>query len=140
MDQFQGARPTLKEQAHTKELFHCGTDHRDDQRTRSRDADRGDLPRACGITFSRIFAYLAMNDARNSAGFRALADLMPEYCGNVSYGSEGGVFAQIGAITSVIVGSGSIEQAHKPNEFVESSQIDDCLEFPEEITVRLSKA
>ena len=93
----------------------------------------------CGITFSRIFAYPAMNDARNSAGFRALADLMPEYGGKVSYGSEGGVFEQIGGIPSVIVGPGSIEQAHKPNEFVEINQIEDCLEFLEELTVRLSE-
>jgi acetylornithine deacetylase len=94
----------------------------------------------CGIAFSRIFAYPAMNDARNSAGFRTLADLMPEYGGKVSYGSEGGVFEQIGGIPSVIVGPGSIEQAHKPNEFVEINQIENCLEFLDGLTARLSGA
>lgn len=93
----------------------------------------------CGIAFSRIFAYPAMNDARNSAGFRALADLMPEYGGKVSYGSEGGVFEQIGGIPSVIVGPGSIEQAHNPNEFVEISQIEGCLNFLESLSSRLSQ-
>lgn len=93
----------------------------------------------CGIAFSRIFAYPAMNDARNSTGFRALADLMPDYGGKVSYGSEGGVFEQIGGIPSVIVGPGSIEQAHKPNEFVEIGQIESCLDFLESLTTRLSR-
>ncbi|WP_323779052.1 acetylornithine deacetylase [Leisingera sp.] len=94
----------------------------------------------CGIEFQRIFAYPAMNDARNSAGFRALAGLMPAYGGKVSYGSEGGVFEQIGGIPSVIVGPGSIDQAHKPNEFVEISQIESCLEFLGGLTARLSAA
>lgn len=94
----------------------------------------------CGISFNRIFAYPAMNDALNSTGFRALADLMPEYGGKVSYGSEGGVFEQIGGIPSVIVGPGSIEQAHKPNEFVEIGQIEGCLDFLENLTKRLSLA
>lgn len=93
---------------------------------------------SCGIAFDRIFAYPAMNDARNSAGFRKLVDLMPEYGGKVSYGSEGGVFEQIGGIPSVIVGPGSIEQAHKPNEFVEISQVEGCLDFLKSLTTRLS--
>jgi acetylornithine deacetylase len=82
-----------------------------------------------GFEWQPIFSYPAMNDARNSHGFRRFSDLMPDYGGKVSFGSEGGVFEKIGGIPSVIVGPGSIKQAHKPNEFVEVSQIEICLDF-----------
>ena len=42
--------------------------------------------------------------------------------GKVSYGTEGSQFQQAG-IPTVICGPGSIEQAHKPNEFVALEQI-----------------
>lgn len=82
-----------------------------------------------GIKWVRLFAYPAMNDARNSNGFRSVSHLLPECAGKVSYGSEGGVFEKSGGIPSIIVGPGSIEQAHKPNEFVEVEQLEMCLQF-----------
>ena len=42
--------------------------------------------------------------------------------GKVSYGTEGGLF-QVAGIPTVICGPGSIEQAHKPNEYVELAQL-----------------
>ena len=42
--------------------------------------------------------------------------------GKVSYGTEGSQFQRAG-IPTVICGPGSIEQAHKPNEFVSLEQI-----------------
>ncbi|MCA0995628.1 acetylornithine deacetylase [Alloyangia pacifica] len=93
-----------------------------------------------GIRFERIFAYPAMGEARNSAGYARYARLMPEsWGGKVSYGSEGGVFEQVGGIPSVIVGPGSIEQAHKPNEFVELAQLDLCVDFLRGIIAELSQ-
>ncbi len=46
----------------------------------------------------------------------------------VSYCTEAGLFQEIG-IPSVICGPGSIEQAHKPDEYVEISQIAKCEAF-----------
>jgi acetylornithine deacetylase len=46
----------------------------------------------------------------------------------VSYGTEAGLFQEAG-IPSVVCGPGSILQAHKPNEFIELSQIDACTAF-----------
>lgn len=43
--------------------------------------------------------------------------------GKVSYGTEGGRF-QAAGVPSVICGPGSIEQAHKPDEFVELGQLE----------------
>lgn len=42
--------------------------------------------------------------------------------GKVSYGTEGGLF-QAAGIPTAICGPGSIEQAHKPNEYVELAQL-----------------
>lgn len=44
---------------------------------------------------------------------------------NVSFGTEAGLFDGIG-INSVICGPGSIDQAHKPDEFVSRHQIEIC--------------
>lgn len=65
---------------------------------------------------------------------------MPEaWGGKVSYGSEGGIFEQTGGIPSVIVGPGSIEQAHKPNEFVALAQLEACVAFLEGIVAELAE-
>jgi len=47
----------------------------------------------------------------------------------VAYGTEGGLFQERGGIPTVIVGPGSIEQAHKPDEFIEIDQIARCESF-----------
>ena len=48
--------------------------------------------------------------------------------GKVSYGTEGSQFQRAG-IPTVICGPGSIEQAHKPNEFVAIDQVLTCERF-----------
>jgi acetylornithine deacetylase len=48
--------------------------------------------------------------------------------GAVSYGTEAGLF-QVAGIPAVICGPGSIEQAHKPDEFVAVSELERCEKF-----------
>ena len=48
----------------------------------------------------------------------------------VSFGTEAGLFQEIG-ISTVVCGPGSIEQAHKIDEFIELSEIKKCLFFLE---------
>ena len=50
----------------------------------------------------------------------------------VSYCTEAGLFQQIG-IPSVICGPGSIEQAHKPDEYVEVLELRKCEVFMERL-------
>lgn len=54
---------------------------------------------------------------------------------NVSYMTEGGLYQNAG-IAAVICGPGSIEQAHRPNEFVELSQLAQCERFISELCRR----
>ncbi|MBT7665184.1 MAG: M20/M25/M40 family metallo-hydrolase, partial [Rhodospirillaceae bacterium] len=46
----------------------------------------------------------------------------------VSYGTEAGIF-QKGGVASVICGPGSISVAHRPDEYIEISQIEECTAF-----------
>jgi acetylornithine deacetylase len=46
----------------------------------------------------------------------------------VPFGTEGGYFQQAGWST-VVCGPGHIEQAHKPDEFIERSQLEECEAF-----------
>ena len=46
----------------------------------------------------------------------------------VSFGTEAGLFQEIG-ISTVVCGPGSIEQAHKIDEFIELNEIKKCLKF-----------
>jgi acetylornithine deacetylase len=46
----------------------------------------------------------------------------------VAYGTEAGLFQEAG-IPSVVCGPGNIREAHKPNEFIELSQVDACVAF-----------
>jgi len=48
----------------------------------------------------------------------------------VSFGTEAGLFQEVG-ISTVVCGPGSIEQAHKIDEFIELDEIKKCLKFLE---------
>jgi len=47
----------------------------------------------------------------------------------VAYGTEGGLFAEGLDVPVLICGPGNMAQGHKPNEFVEISQIEACHDF-----------
>jgi acetylornithine deacetylase len=48
--------------------------------------------------------------------------------GKVSFGTEAGLFQRAG-IPTVVCGPGAIEQAHRPNEFIATSQVEACEAF-----------
>jgi acetylornithine deacetylase len=52
--------------------------------------------------------------------------------GAVSYATEAGLFQQAG-VPAVVCGPGSIEQAHKPDEWVEASELLACRAFMEKL-------
>lgn len=55
----------------------------------------------------------------------------------VPFGTEAGLF-QAAGISSIICGPGSIAQAHKPDEFIEISQLAACLEMLDKLRKKLS--
>lgn len=63
----------------------------------------------------------------------AARDLVAELTGAngtdlVAFGTEAGLFQQLG-MSAVVCGPGSIEQAHKPDEFVSKAQLAMCLDM-----------
>lgn len=49
--------------------------------------------------------------------------------GVVSYATEAGLFQQNGGVPSVVCGPGSIGEAHKPDEYIEKTELDACDHF-----------
>ena len=56
----------------------------------------------------------------------------------VAYATEAGLFQRAG-IPSIICGPGSIEQAHKPNEYIALEQVALCESFMERLLVQLQR-
>jgi acetylornithine deacetylase len=59
--------------------------------------------------------------------------------GKVAYGTEAGLFAAAG-IPSVVIGPGSIEQAHKADEFIAESELAKCGAFLDRLLSRCTGA
>jgi acetylornithine deacetylase len=55
----------------------------------------------------------------------------------VSYATEAGQFQRAG-LPTVVCGPGSIDQAHKPDEFLEVSQIEACISFMERLAAEIA--
>ena len=64
--------------------------------------------------------------------------LMRNDYAKVAYGTEAGVFSDCG-IVSVVCGPGSIEQAHKPDEYLAVSEVEKCLAFLKRLTTTLER-
>ena len=69
--------------------------------------------------------------------FSDLALLCP--AGAVSFATEAGHFQATG-VPAAIIGPGSIDQAHKPDEYVDQSQLDDCEDFLRKVIAHAAKA
>lgn len=76
-----------------------------------------------------VNSYPSLDTPSDSPAVGLLASLLPPGtpCTKVDYGSEGGLFQRSWTQTPVLVcGPGSIEVAHKADEYVELSQIEAC--------------
>lgn len=82
-----------------------------------------------GIVFEELSTIVGLN-ARDDAEIVMLAKAASgaNSTGKVAFGTEAGLFEQAG-IPTVVCGPGSIDQAHKPDEFVAIDQIGQCETF-----------
>jgi acetylornithine deacetylase len=94
-----------------------------------------------GIDWEELVAYPGLSDDTRSGWLQQLACDLSGHTDRVtlSFGTEGGLFQQLG-IPTVVCGPGSIEQAHKADEFVALDQLSQCLRFLERLTDRLPAA
>ena len=56
----------------------------------------------------------------------------------VAFGTEGGLFRERLAIPTIVCGPGSMDQGHKPDEWVSRDQIAECDRFMDSLLARLA--
>lgn len=82
-----------------------------------------------GIKIEQLESVPAMTDTESEALQQLIAGLVQSSVRHkVAYATEGGQFTNAG-IATVICGPGSIEQAHKADEYVELAQLVECDDF-----------
>jgi len=89
------------------------------------------------IRFDEVSYYPGLHTDPASAVIAYTRTINPidEIGENVSFGTEAGLFDDIG-INCVVCGPGSIEQAHKPDEFVDRGQMQYCDQMIENLVHR----
>src|SRR6056300_550156 len=83
-----------------------------------------------GISFNEKVNYPALDMGEDIDLVKKIKGLL----GNnkhkkVVYGTEAGLFKNTSNIPTIVCGPGSIDQAHKPNEFISIEQINSCSKF-----------
>lgn len=90
------------------------------------------------IRFDILNAYPALDTPINSDVVQFVRSLVDEQStGFVAFGTEGGLFSQSAGIPTVVCGPGSMEQGHKPDEYLEISQLHSCEKMMERLIERL---
>jgi len=87
---------------------------------------RNRFPMAC-IEIEEISSYPGLATRRDAPAVRLLSRLLDdETTRKVAFGTEGGLFDEALGLSTAICGPGSMEQGHKPDEFVTRVQLDRC--------------
>ncbi|WP_375159866.1 acetylornithine deacetylase [Bradyrhizobium sp. RDT46] len=94
----------------------------------------------CGIGFEEILDYPALDTEPDAA----IVTLAKSLAGRndhakVAFGTEASLFASMADIPSVVIGPGSIAQAHTPDEFVEMAELEKCAGFVERLIAHCAK-
>lgn len=88
------------------------------------------LDPSCGIDFDSIVDYPGLETPASSE-IAALAQALSSNPGTskVSFGTEAGLFDRMAGIPSVVIGPGSITEAHKPDEWIAISELASACRF-----------
>ncbi len=80
-----------------------------------------------GFAFETLSGYPALETAPDTEVVSFVKSLVgANATGKISFGTEGGLFVERLGIPTVVCGPGSIAQAHKPDEYIETSQLEAC--------------
>jgi len=91
------------------------------------------------VRFELLTRYPGLRSAEDDAVVAlAIAASGESQTGVISFGSEGGLFAAAG-IPAVVCGPGSMDQGHKPDEYVTREELRRCLRFLQGIAARLGE-
>lgn len=83
-----------------------------------------------GISFNEKVNYPALDMSEDIDLVKKIKELLGNNIHKkVVYGTEAGLFKNRSNIPTIVCGPGSIDQAHKPNEFISIEQISRCSKF-----------
>ena len=80
------------------------------------------------ITIKSAMPGLNMDPGDDAVNFVKLLAGQNDHA-KVAFGTEAGLFQQTAGVPTVVCGPGSVNQAHKPNEFIDLEQISKCETF-----------
>jgi acetylornithine deacetylase len=101
-------------------------------------AEMHEVSRDTGIAFDELNSMPALSvSPDDEAVHLAQALTGSNALGKVAFGTEGGLFQEVG-IPTVVCGPGSIEQAHKPDEFIAVDQVRQCETFVARLAERIA--
>ena len=92
------------------------------------------------LTFEPLVSYPALDtepDAEVVAFVKSLTGA--NATAKISFGTEGGLYRQRLGVPSVVCGPGAIAVAHKPDEYVETAQLEACSAFLSRLVDRLAE-
>jgi len=91
-----------------------------------------------GIEFEILNAYPALATPVDSEVVQFVQSLLNAHdTSSVAFGTEGGLFSQKVGVPTVVCGPGSMEQGHKPDEFIEVLQLQQCDTMLQRLVARL---
>ena len=94
----------------------------------------------CGIAFEEILDYPALDMKADAAVVTLAKNLAGRNDhAKVAFGTEAGLFVSMADVPSVVIGPGSIAQAHTPDEFVEMSELEKCGDFVAKLIAHCAK-
>jgi len=91
------------------------------------------------IDVEEVNQYPGLKTSSTIEAVQFIQKLLPEdtLIGNISFGTEGGLFQGALNCPVVVCGPGDIAVAHKPNEYVALEQLNQCDIFLEKLLMNL---
>ncbi|MEM8496594.1 MAG: acetylornithine deacetylase [Pseudomonadota bacterium] len=97
------------------------------------------IDKDCGITIEITTEYPGL-DTEDEAEVVSFVSKLVQSTDKISinFGSEGGLFSSTLHIPTVVCGPGSMDQGHKPDEFIHAKQLELCEDFVHRLAQELS--
>lgn len=110
-----------------------------EQTQRIMTASFANQPQALLPDIQSVNAYPGLQMDATAAAVQFVRDLLPPETTQlkVAFGTEGGLFQQVLHAPVIVCGPGSINMAHKPDEYVELAQLEQCDRFLDALIARL---
>ncbi|KCY24540.1 peptidase M20/M25/M40 family protein [Acinetobacter baumannii 233846] len=91
------------------------------------------------IDVEEINQYPGLKTSKTIEAVKFIQQLLPSdtQIGNISFGTEGGLFKNALHCPVIVCGPGDIAVAHKPNEYIDIKQLNQCDIFLEKLLISL---